>query len=302
MKVLILRSGALGDTLMLLPALKTLYKDNSFIVVGRQPGIGYLNDYASLTMDIETHGWHRLFIENSDKNIIFPVREADLVVGFFRDRDGTIGKNLRSCFPADVPVYMFPSIPSQEMKIHAASYTCLCLREAGLPADPDLCSKMAVKEALIKPASKSHLRSRIVFHPGSGDPAKNYPPRFWLDLVDSFISRFENEADRITIILGPAESSILSCLSDNLNKKAEICLMPEREQLLSILFEARFYCGHDSGISHLAAMCGANTLALFRKSDPDVWRPLGPSADIISGHNGAEDLINLIIGRYKEIL
>src|SRR5205085_8201608 len=47
------------------------------------------------------------------------------------------------------------------------------------------------------------------------------------------------------------------------------------------LQECRGYLGNDSGITHLAAMLGVPTLALFGPSDPLTWRPLGPSVIVI---------------------
>lgn len=36
--------------------------------------------------------------------------------------------------------------------------------------------------------------------------------------------------------------------------------------------------GNDSGITHMAALTGCPTLALFGPTDPVVWAPLGPMA------------------------
>ena len=44
------------------------------------------------------------------------------------------------------------------------------------------------------------------------------------------------------------------------------------------------YLGNDSGITHLAAMLGVPTLALFGPTDPLIWRPLGPSVRVIREH------------------
>jgi ADP-heptose:LPS heptosyltransferase len=41
------------------------------------------------------------------------------------------------------------------------------------------------------------------------------------------------------------------------------------------------YLGNDSGITHLAAMLGVPTLALFGPSNPNVWRPVGTHVQVL---------------------
>jgi len=52
-------------------------------------------------------------------------------------------------------------------------------------------------------------------------------------------------------------------------------------QVAQHLHQCRCYLGNDSGITHLAAMLGIPTIALFGPSDPLIWRPLGRSVKII---------------------
>jgi ADP-heptose:LPS heptosyltransferase len=43
--------------------------------------------------------------------------------------------------------------------------------------------------------------------------------------------------------------------------------------------------GNDSGVTHLAAAMGIDTFALFGPTDPNVYRPLGPSVCVIHDRN-----------------
>jgi ADP-heptose:LPS heptosyltransferase len=47
-------------------------------------------------------------------------------------------------------------------------------------------------------------------------------------------------------------------------------------ELAGRLAGCRAYLGNDSGVSHLAGLCGARTVALFGPTPSSVWRPLGP--------------------------
>jgi ADP-heptose:LPS heptosyltransferase len=50
---------------------------------------------------------------------------------------------------------------------------------------------------------------------------------------------------------------------------------PPLTDLASALREAALYLGNDSGVTHLAAACGAEVVALFRQDLLAAWRPLG---------------------------
>jgi ADP-heptose:LPS heptosyltransferase len=44
---------------------------------------------------------------------------------------------------------------------------------------------------------------------------------------------------------------------------------------------ASLYIGNDSGITHLAAACGALVVAIFQSSDAAVWSPRGPHVAVL---------------------
>ena len=50
---------------------------------------------------------------------------------------------------------------------------------------------------------------------------------------------------------------------------------PPLGELASRLAGCRAYVGNDSGVSHLAGLCGARSFVLFGPTSPTVWRPLG---------------------------
>ncbi|MCP4567785.1 MAG: hypothetical protein GY841_09430, partial [FCB group bacterium] len=129
MDLLTIRPGALGDTLMVLPALVQLRAKASITFVGRYPGLDFIADHVHRPMDLEGPGWHRLFMERPDDKGL-PVSHADLVVAFFKDKEGWIRENLKSCFP-HTPVHVFPSFPPRGEKIHTALYVAERFRLAG---------------------------------------------------------------------------------------------------------------------------------------------------------------------------
>lgn len=74
----------------------------------------------------------------------------------------------------------------------------------------------------------------------------------------------------------------------------EIVPSPSSETLLSLLKAASLYLGHDSGITHLAALLGVLTIAIFMNSNPAQWAPLGPDVTVISNFESPEQIYGSI--------
>jgi ADP-heptose:LPS heptosyltransferase len=85
-------------------------------------------------------------------------------------------------------------------------------------------------------------------------------------------------------ILGPAEQARASEDGKRLERLAdEVLRCPALEELALALAGCRAFVGCDSGITHLAAMVGIPTLALFGPTDPCRWGPIGKKASILLG-------------------
>jgi len=52
---------------------------------------------------------------------------------------------------------------------------------------------------------------------------------------------------------------------------------PPLAELTRLLRSCAIYLGNDSGVTHLAAACGADVVALFRKEFVSAWSPFGRS-------------------------
>ena len=130
------------------------------------------------------------------------------------------------------------------------------------------------------------VRNRILLHPGSGDKKKNHPPEFWLKLLECLGQKAAFQGLTRVVLLGPAEEEACSFFKKSMKSfGAEICFCPEKRNLTCMLTHAALYIGHDSGITHLAAMLGTPTIALFKGSDANQWGPLGPCVRVIQDSN-----------------
>jgi ADP-heptose:LPS heptosyltransferase len=51
--------------------------------------------------------------------------------------------------------------------------------------------------------------------------------------------------------------------------------------LAGVLSQVDLFLGHDSGVTHLAALLGTPTVALFGPTDPERWAPRGRAVAVI---------------------
>jgi len=308
MRLLIIRPAALGDTLMLMPSLHALRQKAETILVGRSPGINFLAPHVRRVMNYETHGWHALFTDEKGTAPSLLLHPADLALLFHGDPDGRVAARLRTLLPC-ARVKVFPGFPPAEKETHVALYLARCLQASGCPIEAERAFKEALRFPLLSlwnigegftlsPPVKA--TGRAVFHPGSGGKTKNHPPRFWLKLIDCFGASFPFP---LALLLGPAEEELLSFFRDRLQKsETEILFCPEKETLMPLLAQSRLFAGHDSGITHLAAMLGAPTLAFFRSTSVVQWRPLGPKVRIIEGDHCGPDVLEKALAQAEDLL
>jgi heptosyltransferase-3 len=294
LRTLIIRPSSLGDTLLLAPALHQIADTVALTLLGRRPGIDFLRSFVKDCLDFENHGWHNLFMENPQCSDLF-TPDVDRVIAFLSDPDGLAKKGLRKCLNR-IPVFLFPPFPPREEKIHVALYLASCLKKSGLPLNPESSIEQAKTRPLLKQNEPSRSEGTVVFHPGSGSNSKNYPTEFWIDLIrDTAFNIFHKRI----LLLGPAEEEWHQISTRELSgANVEIILSPSKNRLLSLLKNASLYLGHDSGITHLTAMLGTHTTALFKASDPLQWAPLGPDVTVIADRYDSQ----VIYEKIKETL
>ena len=300
MNLLIIRPAALGDSLMLMPSLNALRGMAETILVGRRPGIDFLGPYVHQAMDYESRGWHLLYADKTERIPRLSLPSMDLAVLFHTDPHGKMASRLKEFVPG-AQIRVFPGFPPEHAETHAALYLALCLEASGCPVKAAQAFEEALRVPLLQQGAADKNAKRVVLHPGSGSAKKNHPPRFWLDLAKRFSGSFPFP---LTLLLGPAEEGLLPFFQQHLQTTAgkEILFCPDRARLLSSLSQAALYAGQDSGITHLAAMMGAPTLALFRNTSIAHWRPLGSQIRIIAQEEAGPDLLDQAMAEADALL
>lgn len=117
----------------------------------------------------------------------------------------------------------------------------------------------------------------IVLAPGSGGAAKCWPRRHWLALARELALR----GAPIDVLVGPVELERDDPRAWPWPVPVGFVLAPPPGALLARLQAARAFAGNDSGPTHLAAMLAVPTVALFGPSEAAVFAPNGPFTEVV---------------------
>jgi len=129
------------------------------------------------------------------------------------------------------------------------------------------------------------VSDEILIHPGSGSPAKNWPAERFADVV-----RGLGDAP-LRLVVGEADAGAADAVDAALGRRLPRLVQPSLTELAGRLAGCRAYLGNDSGVSHLAGLCGTRTVALFGPTPATVWHPLGPRVTVVPFNVSTEALL-----------
>jgi ADP-heptose:LPS heptosyltransferase len=167
---------------------------------------------------------------------------------------------------------------------HQAEYYLSCIGQNGcdLPL-PEIAPKSEAVGWSAEFWARHELENRPVLTvgPGSGGREKIWPTEHFCAVIDWWRGTVGGEA---VVVLGPVEEDRGGW--EPLGKRALVVRNLTLAQVAALLGRSGAYLGNDSGITHLAAAVGVQTLALFGPSDPQRWRPRGKRVTLL--HAAAE--------------
>lgn len=283
MRILIIRPGAIGDALLAFHILKflrmqyihphiTFVSNASVLPLAQASG---LVDEAS---DYADSAWSEMFATSGIQTprTLDILQCIDLAICWLRDPDGQVKQNLLKAGVRQVVVAPGRSPEGQGM--HVVDYLASTIGLQHITMDKFIPFTLPDSEKCIA----SPLSAPVAIHPGSGSTSKCWPACNFKSVIEQLIQH----TIPVLLLSGPADAErvreILSYLSHQ--HRAGNLTVLENAPLLEVahrLQQCKGYLGNDSGITHLAAMLGVPTLALFGPSDPLTWRPLGPSVIVV---------------------
>ena len=275
--VLIFHSGALGDFVLTWPLIlgvaRVMPQCRTIVVAAGDKGRLAERVLRVESSDAES-GWQKLFADGA-----LPEKPAKLLAGarlvltFVADFGSPWEKNLSRLAP-DAEVHHLDPRPTRQ-GISATDFLLEQLEDEPVVHAATAGIVATVRRAGLLPRAHD-ATGPIVVHPGSGSLSKNWPADRWVELIRKL-------GRSVRVLLGEAEQEKMPAAK----VKALAAVATEVREpkdlggLLEGLIGTSAYLGHDSGPTHLAAMLGLPTLALFGPSDPAVWAPLGPRVSVL---------------------
>lgn len=297
MHVLIVRPGAIGDALLTFPVLKALrtrydackitFVSNPVVLpLARESGlVDETYDYGSLM-------WSELFASSGIRThrLQDVMRHIDYVICWLRDPEGIMERNLEAQGIARIVVA--PGRPPNENDIHIVTYLAASIGVADI-VDNFYSIEM---QSCVSQDEFVHEARPFAIHPGSGGAWKCWPVSHFA----AIIRRLWQRQVPVLLLAGPADEERVQQLISTIGTPSQSSLLTllEHVPLLDVakqLQRCRGYLGNDSGITHLAAMLGVPTIALFGRSNPVLWHPVGPHVQVIHASELAHLSIDTVI-------
>lgn len=280
--ILIFHLGALGDFIITWPlalAMARLYPQSRvFYVTHGQKGALAEKVLRIESLDIEA-GWHALFTEHGSlpDPATRALAGAHTVVNFLADEQSVWANEVRRLSP-DVNLLTLSTTAPDDFAGHITEFLLSQLSKS-LPVQTGMAQilkSIAERGLLTSKAPGDYL----LIHPGSGSPAKNWPPERFCQLA----KQLKELGRPVRVILGDVELDRWPKETINAFESAAQIVRPANLiELYSQIAGASSLIGNDSGPAHLAGIVGIPTITLFASAKTIRWRPLGPRVQVIEG-------------------
>jgi heptosyltransferase-3 len=310
-RALLIKLGGLGDLLVALPSIMLLRKSfpgARIDLVGRKTYGELLRErgVVDAVFSADDAVWLPIFDPGLERRRGFAKKLAgyDLILGWFLEYPGARSKieNIQGETTSDSRYFRAPGLPPFQRIIYDRGANLSISRyffekTAGFVRDNGLL-EFSFEECAVLPKARVRRRQKFaVVHPGGGSEKKCWPLDRFLEVI-SFLSQAGYAG---TVVTGEAE--------ERLEPKLRAARFPDGwswnprpplSTLADILDSAAIYIGNDSGVTHLAAACGAAVIAIFRKEHESMWRPFGRTR-VLSAESASDIPAASVVTAIEEI-
>ncbi len=241
-RVLLIRRGGLGDTLLTAPLLRALRRarpDASLHLAGTREYCDVLARYGLVDEALSAED---LWLWQPERARAALARYA-LVIG--------------------------DEVSQVDRPLHVARV------DSGVPFGLQLARQAGFEPRWPEDASLGEPRPAAsdvcVLAPGSGGARKCWPRASWLQLC----GELQSAGRRVEVVVGPVEVERDDPRGWSWPDGVSFVVEATPCGLAARLQEAGRFYGNDSGVTHLAAALGVPTTAVFVTTDPGVWAPVG---------------------------
>jgi len=234
---------------------------------------GFIDEARSIE-EIVTHCFYHPDGELPEHTVRF-LRGFDRVVSLLGGREEIVSQRLAQVLRREV--LAIDPRPNPGLTTHIVEQWGDGLRENGLPVDAAMSVQFEIRD---RPELHDRLRAgvgganRIILcHPGSGGLEKCCP----LEALEGFMAALKSRGESPAWMIGPDEMERFGAdYTHRLEGTAPVLYEESVETAADLAGGTDVFIGNDAGMTHVAALAGVSTIALFGPTDPAVWRPLGP--------------------------
>lgn len=288
-RITLVRTGGLGDTVLVLPALTWLREHlvHAHLTLVGSHWAEALLPFMSFPLEVVRFDSPRLaplFGPGQGEDAPGVFSEADVVIIYTASPAHEWIRNVSHACQGSVITWS--SAPAG--RCHAAVHFAQALAGGFLElSDVPAPTLRVPKDARIwagdwlQAGAGSRVRLTAI-HPGSGGARKCWPPECFAELAEKLHTS-------ILLIEGPADAEACSRVRASMPSAVPVVEAKGLNlvETAALLEQCTLYVGNDSGLSHVAAAFGIPTVAVFGPTDPSVWAPLGRRVETVCSRDGA---------------
>lgn len=276
--LLLWRLGALGDTLLLMPAMAALraaFPTHSIVAAGQTTALApaVWSNVVDRVLDATASSLSPLATGNALPPGALP-EDIDLAIVWSAHR-AAMRRGLSHAGARRV--IAAPALPSSP-KPMAKHYLDTLAPLGVAPAPFELRVPPAAIEAtaLLWREITHDRHDVIMLHAGAGSALKTWPLAHYLALAN------ELRAGGATVVwtAGPADATVRTALEQASEIGATMPVL-DIAGLAAILVRAAVVVSGDSGVAHLAALLGTRAVTLFGPTDDVTWAPPGRASTVL---------------------
>jgi ADP-heptose:LPS heptosyltransferase len=287
--VVVIHPGALGDVLLAVPAIREFaarFPRRQLLLFARA-SIGRLlaecrviDGWISTESQVCSGLFARRGSQSDELRSVF--ERCDAAVAWTEDVDGALGKVLRQYGVPKLWIQS-PFSPSLQREHQRERFleTIDGNSAKGIGEYVLRLPDHLREEGRIYLENKGILepRSLVLAHPGSGSIHKCLRPEKFAHII----RQLQHQEMAPVLLEGPADHKTVDGVLRELSKKPPVLRGFDLSLVAGVLTHAELYLGHDSGVTHLAALLGVRTVAMFGPTDSDRWAPHGHHVTILRG-------------------
>jgi heptosyltransferase-3 len=285
--VVIVLPGALGDVLLAVPALRQLraqHPQHQLMLCAKDSVARLLLECKVIDAwaSIEGGAWADVY--DPDASLTGELKNwlscCDRAIAWIRDEKGTLAASLRK---AGARMTIVSSPFAMGLKAtHQSDRFCEIaeVSPASLVSFKPLplCGEIrSLGDACLGDAGMPAGQSLVAVHPGSGSSQKSVG----VTTMARMIAKIQGEGVIPIVIEGPADRQAVLNLLGEIPSPVTVLQALDLRTLAGVLSHVRLFVGHDSGVTHLAALLGVPTVAIFGPTDPARWAPSGKHVTVI---------------------